>query len=167
MKSAGIASVLGALLLVAAGAGFCHARSITIDEFFARIRVEESAEVIIEESITLRFEGSWQGIHRRIPVLERTRQGLAHRLLLQVEGISDRAGQPLRYESSWAGENRDLKIFVPGAADTVRTVVIRYRLKNGIRFFDDHDELTLSFLLDGRKPLLGNAAVKACGSLGE
>ena len=141
MKSAGIACVLGALLLVAAGAGFCHARSITIDDFFARIRVEDSAEVIIEESITLRFEGSWQGIHRRIPVLERTRQGLAHRLLLQVEGISDGAGNPFRYESSWAGEYRDLKIFVPGAADAVRTVVIRYRLKNGIRFFEDHDEL--------------------------
>jgi len=141
MKSASIACLLGALLLVVAGADLCHARSITIDEFFSRIRVEESAEVIIEESITLRFEGSWQGIHRRIPVLERTRQGLAHRLLLQVEGVSDSVGNPLRYESSWAGEYRDLKIFVPGAADAVRTVVIRYRLKNGIRFFEDHDEL--------------------------
>ncbi len=30
---------------------------------------------------------------------------------------------------------------MPGAADATRTVVLRYRAKNGLRFFEDHDEL--------------------------
>jgi uncharacterized membrane protein len=33
------------------------------------------------------------------------------------------------------------KIWVPGAADATRTVVLRYRATNGLRFFEDHDEL--------------------------
>ena len=33
------------------------------------------------------------------------------------------------------------KIAVPGARDAVRTVNIRYEVTNGLRFFDEHDEL--------------------------
>src|SRR5688500_628050 len=36
---------------------------------------------------------------------------------------------------------RKLKIWVPGATDATRTVKLRYRVSNGLRFFDEHDEL--------------------------
>jgi uncharacterized membrane protein YgcG len=137
----GLAAWLLVILGSTAAAVPCHGRSITIDEFVARIRVEESAEVVVEESITLRFEGQWNGIHRHIPVVERTRQGFSHRLRLQVESVTAGDGGPLRHDTSWQGNSLDLKIFVSGASDAVRTVVIRYRLKNAIRFFEDHDEL--------------------------
>lgn len=39
------------------------------------------------------------------------------------------------------GHSQALKIWVPGAADAVRTVVIRYRVADALRFFEDHDEL--------------------------
>jgi len=130
-----------AVFWAATGSALCHARSITIEEFLARIRVENSADVVVEESIAFRFEGSWNGVHRQIPVIEHTRQGFSHRLRLHVESVAGGDGSPLRYESSRQQNSLDLKIFVPGAADAVRTVVIRYRLKNAVRFFDDHDEM--------------------------
>ena len=34
-----------------------------------------------------------------------------------------------------------LKLWVPGAEDATRTVVLHYRAVNGLRFFEDHDEL--------------------------
>ena len=30
---------------------------------------------------------------------------------------------------------------MPGAQDAVRTVVLRYRVRNALRFFEEHDEL--------------------------
>jgi uncharacterized membrane protein len=33
------------------------------------------------------------------------------------------------------------KIWVPAARDATRTVVLRYRVKNGLKFFEQHDEL--------------------------
>ena len=33
------------------------------------------------------------------------------------------------------------KLWVPGAEDATRTVVFHYRAVNGLRFFEDHDEL--------------------------
>ena len=134
-------AALLAVFWAATGSALCYARSITIEEFLARIRVENSADVVVEESIGFRFEGSWNGVHRQIPVIEHTRQGLSHRLRLHVESVAGGDGSPLRYESSRQHNSLDLKIFVPGAADAVRTVVIRYRLKNAVRFFDDYDEM--------------------------
>ena len=33
------------------------------------------------------------------------------------------------------------KIWIPGAKDTTKTVVLSYRVENAIRYFDEHDEL--------------------------
>src|SRR6185437_11556072 len=33
------------------------------------------------------------------------------------------------------------KIYVPGAVNTTKTVVLRYKVLNALRFFPDHDEL--------------------------
>ena len=55
---------LGILLAPAAGA---QERSIVIEDFDAAIGVTESAVVEVTETIRLRFTGSWNGIHRRIP----------------------------------------------------------------------------------------------------
>ena len=55
--------------------------------------------------------------------------------------MSDETGAPLRYESSRERHYRKLKIWIPGAVDTVKTVVVRYRVLNGLKFFEEHDEL--------------------------
>ena len=55
-------------------------------------------------------------------------------------GITDASGQKLKYESKTSGGYRDLKIYIPDAVDTTRTVEINYIVRNGIRYFEDHDE---------------------------
>ncbi len=60
---------------------------------------------------------------------------------LDIESVTDDEGRELKYESSRERHYRKLKIWVPGAADATRTVKLRYRVANGLRFFDEHDEL--------------------------
>lgn len=88
-----------------------------------------------------RFTGAWNGIYRFIPVEYRTPQGFNYTLRLDVRSITDEAGQPLRYESSRERHYRKFKIWVPGAVNATRTVLVRYRVRNGLKFFDEHDEL--------------------------
>jgi uncharacterized membrane protein len=61
-------------------------------------------------------------------------------LFLDIVSVTDGAGQKLKYDSKTSGGYRDLKIYIPGAVDTTRAVEISYLVRNGIRFFEDHDE---------------------------
>ena len=117
------------------------ARSLDIERFDADIRVSEDATIEVTETIVVNFSGSWQGLYRTIPVEYRTPQGLNFTLLLDVQRITDSGGNPLRWESSRVRQYRKLKVWVPGAQDVRRTIVIAYRVLDGLRFFEDHDEL--------------------------
>jgi hypothetical protein len=116
-------------------------RTLVIERFEASIDVSPDGAIAVEETIVPRFTGSWNGIFRTIPVEYRTPQGLNYTLRLDVESVTDAAGQKLKYESSRERHYRKLKIWVPGAADATRTVKLRYRVSNALRFFDEHDEL--------------------------
>ena len=48
---------------------------------------------------------------------------------------------PLEYWNKRERHYRQLKIRVPGANDAVRTVVIRYRVPNGLKYWDEYEEL--------------------------
>ena len=86
------------------------------------------------------FEGSFNGIYRTIPVEYPGPRGTNYTLFLDVVSVTDEHGNPLKYESKRDGAYRKLKIFIPGAEDTTKTVVITYSAPNATRFFDDHDE---------------------------
>ena len=116
-------------------------RTLTIERFDATIDVAADGSILVEEVMRARFTGSWNGIFRNIPVQYRTPQGLNYTLRLDVDSATDDAGRPLKYETSRQGHNRQIKIWVPGAQDATRVVKVRYRIENGLRFFDDHDEL--------------------------
>jgi uncharacterized membrane protein len=116
-------------------------RTLVIERFDAVIEVSPDGSIVVEETIVPRFTGSWNGIFRTIPVQYRTPQGLNYTLRLDVEEVTDGAGQKLKYESSHERHYRKLKIWVPGAVDATRAVKLRYRVSNGLRFFDEHDEL--------------------------
>jgi hypothetical protein len=68
-------------------------------------------------------------------------RGESHGLRLKLLGVTGDAGQRLEVTRSRRRHEDDLKIWVPGAADAVRTVVIRYSVGRAVRFFEDHDEL--------------------------
>ena len=119
---------LAVLVLLVVGAGAAHARSLTIESFHADVEVRPDGAIVVEERIRVRFRGSYNGIFRDIPYGYQ-RSGIRGKIHLVVEAVEDDTEQPLEY---WESRRRgwlNLKIRVPGAADAVRTVVIRYRAR--------------------------------------
>jgi uncharacterized membrane protein YgcG len=132
---------LACWLVLAAWTPLAAQRSLAIRGFDATIRVQPDAAIEVTESIVVHFTGSWNGIYRTIPVTYRTPQGFNWTLGVHLESATDGAGRSLRVEASRVRHYIKYKIWVPGAVDTTRTVVLRYRATNGLRFFADHDEL--------------------------
>ncbi len=117
------------------------ARSLMIQEFDADILVRPDGIIAVTETIRPQFTGSWNGIYRTIPVEYRTPQGFNFTLLLDLTSVTDDAGNSLRHEQSRERHYLKYKIWVPGANNTTRTVILKYQVKNGLKFFEDHDEL--------------------------
>ena len=117
------------------------ARSLVHESFHADIRVFPNGELEVTETIRTRFEGSWNGLYRFIPVQYVTPQGFSYKLRLDLESITDELMRPLRYQTTSERHYRKFTIWIPGAQDATRTVVIRYRVGFGLRFLDDYDEL--------------------------
>src|SRR3954465_13423457 len=118
----------------------CFARSWHITDFSGTYVVDEHGGVVATERITVLFEGRYNGIYRTIPVEYPGPRGTNYTLFLEIVSVTDDRGNALKYESKRDGAYRKLKIYVPGAQDTVKTVVITYSAPNATRFFDDHDE---------------------------
>ncbi|MBI2614720.1 MAG: DUF2207 domain-containing protein, partial [Gemmatimonadetes bacterium] len=116
-------------------------RSLAIKRFDATIVVNRDGAVDVTESITAAFTGSWNGIYRTVPVGYRTPQGFSWTLRLVFLGATDGEGRTLKVEPSRERHYAKYKIWVPGAQNATRTVVLHYRAANGLRFFEDHDEL--------------------------
>ena len=116
------------------------AESWRIANFEDTISVSADGSTVVKERINLVFVGTWHGIHRTIPIEYPGPQGTNYTLFLDVTGVTDGAGQKLKYDSSTSGGYRDLKIYIPDAVDTTRTVEIDYIVRNAIRYFEDHDE---------------------------
>jgi uncharacterized membrane protein YgcG len=116
-------------------------RSLEITHFDATVEVEPSGWIDVREQIEVRFEGSWNGIFRMIPVEFRTEQGFSYRLRLDDVSVTGPDGEPYEYWSSRQRHYRELKIRVPGASNATRTVVIHYRVPNALKFWDEYDEL--------------------------
>jgi uncharacterized protein (TIGR04222 family) len=132
------ALIFTASLLLAPAAA---ARTLDIEKFDAEIRVNPDGTIDVSETIQVMFNGAWNGLYRTIPVEYRSPQGLNFSLLLDVQRVTDRLGNPLRWESSRVRHYRKLKVWVPGADNARKFIVISYRVLDGLRFFEDHDEL--------------------------
>ena len=130
--------VLAVVLMAALSAG---ARSLEIVNFDAKIEVHPDASITVTESIDFQFRGSWKGVFRKVPIRYRTPLGFNYSLRVDEEGAFDTDGSPLEVKVSNTGHYRQIKAWVPGANDATRRVVFKYRVHNGLQFFDDHDEL--------------------------
>jgi hypothetical protein len=120
--------------------GVAYAKSWRIADFQDSITVGQDGSAVVTERISLVFEGEWHGIHRTIPIEYPGPNGTNYELFLQINSITDGEGGKLKYESSVSHGARDLKIYIPDAVNTTRTVEISYRVRNGTRFFKDYDE---------------------------
>jgi uncharacterized membrane protein len=122
-------------------AGAAPERSLDIQQFHADVLVRRDGSIVVTERIRVHFSGSWNGIYRSIPVEYRTDQGLNYTLRVNIEYATDAAGQPLKWEEERDGRYRRVRIYVPNATDATREVLLTYEVRNGLRFFDEHDEL--------------------------
>lgn len=136
-------AALGLGLLLEPGAvSALTTRELRIDKFDAQITVLPSGDTEVTESISVHFMGGpWHGIYRDIPVEYASPQGMNYSLFLKVKRVTDGAGQPLKYETSRVRHYLRLKIYVPNADNSHKTVVIAYSVADALRFFEDHDEL--------------------------
>ena len=116
-------------------------RTLEIERFDARITVNTDGTIDVLESIRAKFTGSWNGIYRKVPVEYRTAQGFKWTVRVELVSATDAEGRALRTETSREGHFVQYKMWIPGAVDAVRGVVLRYRVTNALRFFEDHDEL--------------------------
>jgi uncharacterized membrane protein YgcG len=133
-------AAVGLLTFLVALATPVAAKSWRIADFSDNITVNADGSAIITERITLVFEGQWHGIHRTIPVEYPGPNGTNYELFITVNSVTDGSGGKLKYDSSTSGASRDLKIYIPDAVDSTRTIEIAYRVRNGTRFFNDYDE---------------------------
>lgn len=140
--------VLLSLAAALASPAALHARDITIRDYRSDVVVNRDGTTDVTETLRVYFEGSWNGIFRDLSLQHMTGQGRESRLRVEVLGVTGGDGSALQYwkEKPGSGVLR-IKIAVPGASDAERTVVIRYRVKNAVRYFyandagGTHDEL--------------------------
>ncbi len=134
-------AVAFAALALAFAAAPAAARSLEIIHFGAEIQVNADGTLDVTETIEAHFTGSWNGLIRTIPVEYQNKQGFNYSLLLDVTSVTDDNFAPLRYESSRAGQNLKLKIYNATERDSTHIIHIGYKVHDGLRFFDEHDEL--------------------------
>jgi hypothetical protein len=116
------------------------AKSWRIADYQDTIVVTKDGSAVVHERINLVFIGEWHGIHRTIPVDYPGPGGTNYTLFFKVTGVTDGNGGKLKYEVSTSKGFRDLKIYLPNAVDTTNVVDIEYVVRNGTRYFPDHDE---------------------------
>lgn len=128
-----------ALLVALVGAAPLGAqgRDLSMDRFEQEIQVRPDGSFDVEETLTLRFTGSWNGVERDLMNAHTTAEGRRARLRYRIDGVTDDQGNELEVERSSISGGLRLRIWVPGASDAVRTVVLRYRVEGGLRFWTD------------------------------
>lgn len=132
-----IVLILLVLLFEAAPA---WARTYHVSQFNSTIHVQQDGSANISEQITFVFRGHFQGVYRDIPVEYPGPKGSNYSLFITVNKISDENGSPLKFEKNRSRGFLRLKIYVPGASDSTRTINIDYSVSDATKFFPQYSE---------------------------
>jgi len=154
------AAMLALLVIALAVAAPASARQLKIEKFSAEIFVQPDSTLDVTETIDVNFIGVWHGLYRTIPVEYVTPQGFNYSLFVKFRGATDAADQPLKVESSRQGHYLKWKIYVDDATDVERTIHLHYQVRNGLKFFEDHDELYWNVTGDEWDVPVGNASAQ-------
>ena len=131
----------GLLLVLLVLAGPASAKERHLKKFFSEIVVMPDGSVDVTENITFQFVGGpWRGINREIPIEYSGPHGSNYTLFLDVKNITGETGAKLKYETSRERHYLNLKIYIPDADNSTRTVSINYTVSDAIKFFTDYDE---------------------------
>jgi uncharacterized membrane protein len=137
----GLLALILFLALALVFAPYAAAREYHVKDFNEQVTVNADGTVEVTEIIEVRFVGAYHGIYRTIPVEYETPQHLNYSLVLEPLSVTDDDAHPLKYEQTRQGRYLHFKITVPNAENATRSVILRYRVLNALRFFEDHDEL--------------------------
>jgi hypothetical protein len=123
-------------LLLAALPAAAQERSITLTDYVVDVVVRGDGTADVTEVIRARFDGTWNGIYRDIALKHETGQGRRAKLRISDIRVTDVQQRPLEFWDE-SGENgaRRIRVRVPGASDATHTVMIHYRVLNGVRHF--------------------------------
>jgi uncharacterized membrane protein YgcG len=138
LSHARISLFLATILVVTAPA---FAREWHITHYASNVTVAQDGSMTVREHLVVEFSGDYHGIYRDIPIEYPGPHGTNYELFLKVTGVTDPLGHKLKYDSSTRNGYRHLKIYIPGASDSTKTVEIDYTVLNAIRWFDGYDEL--------------------------
>jgi hypothetical protein len=111
--------------------------------FATEIHLETEDAFTVEERIRYDFGHQQRhGIYREVPIRYGRGRAADYRISLDVEAVTDEIGIAQPYQVSTSGRNLRIRIGDPKREITGnRSYLIRYRVKRGILYFDDHDEL--------------------------
>jgi len=113
-----------------------------IDNFQVDILVKQNSIIEVNEKIEVNFSERRHGIFRDIPVEYKNDTGFDFNLKLSNISIKDEQGKPYQFEVSNYGNNKRIKIGNPNLEVVGKQIYnIKYEIKKGIRYFEDHDEL--------------------------
>ena len=129
-----------ALFLLLAPPVPAWARSYHVSQFDSTIHVQEDGSADIQEKITFVFQGQFQGVYRDIPVEYPGPKGSNYSLFVTVNQVTDENGSALKFEKSQSRGFLRLKIYVPHASDSARTVNIDYSASDATKFFPQFAE---------------------------
>ena len=134
-------AALAALFLLLPVFLAAQAKQLRITKFNSDVVITPDSKVDVTETITFRFTGGpWHGIIREIPVEYAGPHGSNYTLFLNLKSVTDEGGTKLKVENSRDRQFLKLKIYVPDADNSTRTISIEYTITNALRFFDDYDE---------------------------
>ncbi|HKT48901.1 MAG TPA: DUF2207 domain-containing protein [Candidatus Angelobacter sp.] len=128
------------VLVVLLGAAPAWARTYHVSKFNSTIHVQPDGSADITEQITFVFRGQFQGVYRDIPVEYPGPRGTNYSLFVTVNQVTDENGSSLKFEKNRSRGFLKLKIFVPSASDSTRTVNIDYSVSDAAKFFEQYDE---------------------------
>ena len=136
------AGSLLALLVLLAGPAAADLGGFVIHRFATLLTVERNATLLVEERLEVEFSEPRHGLYRTIPVRYTDPRGFAYSLDVERVSVTDETGR--RYGTQLSNEGRYQKIQIGDADHTVegrKVYVIRYRVRDALGQFPDHDEL--------------------------
>jgi len=113
-----------------------------IERFDVDLTVRPDARLEVVEHLVVNFTAPRRGLYRDIPVRYTDPLGFGYSLGIHLESVVDDAGRTHPVKVTNHGRYLRIRIGDPRRTRTWRVVyILRYRVRNALRSFPDHDEL--------------------------
>lgn len=116
-------------------------------DYNVRMEIQKDSSLIITEDILYDFGNQRRhGIYRAIPIRYKDNKGFNYLIKLKVLSVTDDQNRSYKYkltnEYKLSGKYLKLRIGDPNIYVTgLKRYLIKYKVKRGVQYFDDHDEL--------------------------